>query len=107
MLIRVDEKELRLLVGIALSVTPAWAVRATTSARREEARAIGKREVADRVVAILRHLEMYREAQAHETALEVLPLFPADAGPNGDWRRKMRDPFADHHIVENASSSVD
>lgn len=74
-MIRPDDRELEIVIDIALKMVPNYALRNVFSPMRKFDRGSAVETQTARVVQALRRYEITREAHAHEVAPGTLPLF--------------------------------
>ena len=78
MMIQPPEDELKMMVEIAISLAPNYAIRQLVLPSRAIDRNSAAEVITDRVMKALARYKVTREAMAHEAALGTLPLFPED-----------------------------
>jgi len=76
MQIRVDLREIEMMVGIAISTAPNYTIRNAMTASRAFDRKAAVETLTARVLSALDRYELTREATEAEAAPGMLPLFP-------------------------------
>ena len=78
MMIHATDEELKMILDIAISLAPNYAMRKLVVAPQSVDRNAAAQVITDRVVKALGRYQIMREAFPHEEALGNLPLFPED-----------------------------
>ena len=77
-MIHATDEELKMILDIAISLAPNYAMRKLVVAPQSVDRNAAAQVITDRVVKALGRYQIMREPYPHEEALGPLPLFPED-----------------------------
>ncbi len=77
-MIQPPDDELKMILDIAISLAPNYAIRNLILPSRTIDRNAAAEVIRDRVMKALARYQITRSAMAHEEALGTLPLFPED-----------------------------
>ena len=77
-MIHATDDELKMILDIAISLAPNYAMRKLVLAPQSVDRNAAAQVITDRVMKALGRYEIMREPFPHEEALGTLPLFPED-----------------------------
>ena len=88
MMIHATDDELKMILDIAISLAPNYAMRTLVLAPQSVDRNAAAQVITVRVMKALGRYEITREPFPHEEALGTLPLFPEDKFHQSDKRRR-------------------
>lgn len=77
-MIQPPDDELKMILDIAISLAPNYAIRSLVLPTRGIDRNMAAEVIRDRLMKALGRYQIMREAMGHEEALGTLPLFPED-----------------------------